>query len=93
MALECLKEPEILKASEDEQLRFDYNDGKTEYVPAKEAQSAFYEYVDLIQEFKDWDAGNFTMSRDEYKRLPAPYIDARRIYNSFFMRKDNGRPN
>jgi hypothetical protein len=88
MAFEVVRNPSILTVTDaTEKLRFEFASGDVEDVTVEEVEFAYNQYRNLIEEFRDWNNGLFTISRTEYKQLPEIYIQAKRLFDSFFREK------
>jgi hypothetical protein len=82
MAFTVCAKPSTLTLSKLDVLQFSFDGGITnELVTVQEVEHAYNLCADLISEFQDWDAGRFTVSRTEYRQLPAVFVQAKRLYD------------
>jgi hypothetical protein len=77
----CWSQPKTLNAADEDKHRFEYDSGEVEYITTQQLRDAFIEYSSLLSFLNDWERGLFTVTLDEYQRLPATLIDVRKMYN------------
>lgn len=64
-----------------------YDDGRTEEVTQGEAKMCYRRFHGLLSFLQDWRTGAFEISMAEYRKLPAPLIDYKRIFTQLLSKR------